>query len=74
MGRENFVTAAAEKTHPGQKKQWCLPSWKGNPVCLIAEVLWAQGLVWISPPGSPRDLPFLVGAGGIRQWPKLRRK
>lgn len=38
LGREGFVTAAAEKTDPGQKKQWWLPLWKENAVCLIAEI------------------------------------
>lgn len=49
LGREGFVTAGAEKTDPGQKQQWWLPLWKGNPVCLIAEVFWAQRLVLMSP-------------------------
>lgn len=68
LGREGFVTAAAEKTDPGQEKQWWLPLWKRNPVCLIAEIFWAEGLVWMSPPGSPRHFLFLVGAGRIRHW------
>lgn len=51
LGREGFVTAAAERTDPGQKKHWWLPFWKGDHFCLIAEIFWAQGLVWMSPPG-----------------------
>lgn len=55
------------------------PLQKGNPQFLIAEILWAQGPVWISPPGFLKRVPFPGRAvvvvlphppvqRGVRQW------